>query len=190
MALTTITKLFGIDDLKIFPITADTAAAYTLGSAIDIPGAKELSLDLVADEKELTGDEDILDVHTKIKKITFNASYAKMEMAALPYLIGGRITATGETQQRYSLQDGDLPGYFQMQALIKDVDTGSVTICLYKCKITTHPIGGAEDDYQTFSFSGSAIKTSKTFDRGSGSKKLLLDIYSDSVEQSISAITT
>ncbi len=190
MALTTRTHSFGINQLKIYEITEDSAASYTVGTSIALPGAKELSVDFEIDEKELYGDESILKVHNKIKKLTFSANYAELELSALPVLIGGEIEEVAmDTHQRYSLLDGDLPGYFQLQGLVEDTDEGSLILTLMKCKITSHALGGAEDDFQTLSLSGTGIKTVKTFTRNSKTKGLLLDVDFHSTEQTLSAVT-
>lgn len=52
MTVKTTSKVFGIDDIKIYPITEDTETAYTLGEAIDVPGAKNLSIDLEIEDRK------------------------------------------------------------------------------------------------------------------------------------------
>lgn len=190
MALGKESFFYGVADLKIFPITADTASTYTLGDGIDIPGVKNFSVEPNIDSKTLSGDEKDMAVVTKIKSFKFSAEHAKLSLDALKALQGGRITATGETQQKYSFQDGDKPEYFQLQASVTDADVGSVTLVLYKCKIESYPVAGKEGDFSTFSFSGTAVFPNKTFDRGSCSKSLPYEIIFDSTVTTLTGITT
>lgn len=193
MALTTVTKVFGIDDLQLFPITADTSTTYTAGSAIDVVGVKKLSIDFQIDEKDLTGDEVVLDVHSKIKKATFSVDYGKMSLDVLAKVLGADLVASGTTpnqKQTLSLLDSNLPGYFQMQGKIRDVEAGSLKIVLFKCKCSASPIGGNEGDYATFSLNGNAVFTTKQFTRNSKTGGILLDMVLEETETAIAAITS
>ena len=72
MAVSKKTALLGVDDCKIYPITADTSSTFTCGTGVDVPGIKQISVTLEVDEKELTGDERTLATSAKIKSVTFN----------------------------------------------------------------------------------------------------------------------
>ena len=66
MAIQTVTKVYGVDDFKIFPVTQDTKDGFACGEAIDCVGVKQVSITFEADEKELTGDEMTLDTMSKV----------------------------------------------------------------------------------------------------------------------------
>ena len=70
MAIKTVTKLFGVDDAKLFPITEDSAEKFTCGNGVDLPGVRQISLTYEIEEKSLTGDEKVLDISNKIKSVT------------------------------------------------------------------------------------------------------------------------
>ena len=95
MALKTVTKLFGVDDAKLFPVLTDTEDEFTCGEGIDLPGVRQISLTYEIEEKNLTGDEKVLDVSNKIKSITFNMEYAKLSLEVLAQLTGGSYSKTG-----------------------------------------------------------------------------------------------
>lgn len=61
------TITLGIRDLKISPVIKDDSTGVEYGAPIDVPGVKEITITLIEDEKELTGDGVILDT-TKKKK--------------------------------------------------------------------------------------------------------------------------
>ena len=95
MALKTVTKLFGVDDAKLFPVTEDSETQFTCGTGIDLPGVRQISLTYEIEEKSLTGDEKVLDVSNKIKSVSFNIEYAKLSLEVLAQLTGGSYSTSG-----------------------------------------------------------------------------------------------
>ena len=127
MTISKKTALLGVNDLKIFPVTKDDASAFTTGSAIDVPGVRQISVTFDIDEKELTGDEKTLAVSSKIKGISFTSEYAELSLDVLAALSGGSVTVdtasdSSETAA-YSFGEGDKPAYFQLQAKIDGTDS-------------------------------------------------------------------
>ena len=119
MALKTVTKLFGVDDAKLFPVTEDSEDKFTCGTGIDLPGVRQISLTYEIEEKSLTGDEKVLEVSNKIKSVTFNMEYAKLSLEVLAQLTGGTYTTTGSDDTetgKFTFGGGDLPNYFQLKA--------------------------------------------------------------------------
>ena len=193
MTVKTTSKVFGIDDIKIYPITEDTETAYTVGDAIDVPGAKNLSIDLEIEEKDLTGDNIVLDVYSNIKKATFNVGFSKLSPEPLNASFGGRLVLRGPTpswKQVFSLPSGDKPSYFQLAAQVTNIDEGSLRINIMKCRISAAPLSAVENDFATYSLSGSAVFTSKKFIRSGISAPLLFDISIDETETAPAAINS
>ena len=181
MALKTVTKLFGVDDAKLFPILTDTEDEFTCGDGIDLPGVRQISLTYEIEEKNLTGDEKVLDISNKIKSITFNMEYAKLSLAVLAQLTGGSYSKTGSGDEevgRFTFGGGDLPNYFQLKAQILDTsnDGGDVHFCIYKAKATAIPINGTQDDFATFTFDGRGVYTEHEFTTGEFKQTKLMDI--------------
>ena len=189
------TALLGVDDLKIFPVTNDTADSYTVSAGIDVPGVRQISLTFEIDQKELTGDEKTLAVSSKIKSVTFNSEYAELSLDVLAALSGGSVSTSGSADTEsatFSFSDGDLPKYFQLQAKINGTDSivgGDCHIILYKCKASAIPINGVQNDFATHTFDGKGVFTEYKF--GSTSPKAkLLDINFNAKAKELSAVTS
>lgn len=179
MAVKTTTKVFGIDQIMLYPILSDTASAYTLGDGIELPGAKSLEVTFSVDEKNLSGNEVILDVYSKVKKLTFSAGFAKLGMEILKASLGGFLaqsTQGGKNSAVFTLQNGQNPPYFQLAAKVSSTDEGTLFLHLMKCKVNAIPIKAAESDFATFSLAGTGIFTTKKFTRSANTAELLMDI--------------
>jgi hypothetical protein len=103
MALTKETKLLGINDLKVIRIQNDNDAGFDVASAlgvasgvVDIKGIQSLSLTPKFIEKDLRGDEVVLDRYTKLDSIDFSFSNAYLSLDALSTLLGGSVVAGQE----------------------------------------------------------------------------------------------
>lgn len=190
MTVRTTSKIFGIDDVKIYPISADTETSYTVGEGIDVPGAKNLNINLEIEEKDLTGDNIVLDVYSNIKKATFSVEFAKLSLDILKATLGGNLAQSGTSpsgKQIFSLQSKNKPAYFQLAAQVTNTDAGSMRINIMKCRITAAPLSAVENDFANYSLSGSAVFTAKSFTRNAISSPLLFDIVIDEAETALSA---
>jgi len=184
MTISKKTALLGVNDLKIFPVTKDDASAFTTGSAIDVPGVRQISVTFDIDEKELTGDEKTLAVSSKIKGVSFTSEYAELSLDVLAALSGGSVTVdtasdSSETAT-YSFGEGDKPAYFQLQAKIDGTDSiigGDCHICIYKAKVTAMPINGVQGDFATYTFEGKGVYTEHQFNN-TQSKLIDIDFHS------------
>lgn len=189
--LKTTTKVFGIDEIKLFPITQDSSDTYIVGDGVELPGAKSLEITLDIEEKNLSGNEVILDVVSRVKKVKFNAGFAKLSLDVLKNALGGKLGQTGVTPNQsavFSLQNGNETGYFQLAAKISNVDEGSMFINIMKCKINANPISTRESDFATYSLAGSGVYTHKKFERETNSAELLMDITINEENLTLSAI--
>lgn len=192
MALKTVTKLFGVDDAKLFPVTEDSQEQFTCGSGIDLPGVRQISLTYEIEEKSLTGDEKVLDVSNKIKSVTFNMEYARLSLEVLAQLTGGSYKTSGSGDDEvgtFSFGGGDLPNYFQLKAQILDTsnDGGDVHFCVYKAKATAIPLNGVQDDFATLTFDGKGVYTEHEFGPEGSKQTKLLDIEIHSKSKDLSA---
>lgn len=192
MALKTVTKLFGVDDAKLFPVTEDSETKFTCGDGIDLPGVRQISVTYEMEEKSLTGDEKVLEVSNKIKSVTFNMEYAKLSLEILAQLTGGSYTKTGSGDDEvgtFSFGGGDLPNYFQLKAQILDTsnDGGDVHFCIYKAKATAIPINGVQDDFATLTFDGKGVYTEHEFGAEGSKQTKLIDIEIHSKAKDLTA---
>jgi hypothetical protein len=164
MAISHITKLYGVVDAKIYELTADPAggpAVYAGG--IDVPGIK--SVEVTGDIKsvELRGDNTLLDSDASLQKVNLKFNYAKLNLDALAVLLGGTVTdgGAGSTETATFRRTGaDVFKYFKFEAKCVGVDelAGDGHIVIYKAKLAEFPqLGFAEEDYQLFSVGATAI---------------------------------
>jgi hypothetical protein len=179
MAATKETKILGINDLKICVIAEDSDADYRLESTggqadiIDVKGIQTLSLTPTFIEKDLRGDEVVLDRYTKLDTISWSFTNAIMSLDALKVLYGGAIVASGtgsDESQTFTLRGLDLPNYFYMEAQTLYTDAGDVHVVLYKCKASKVDYELKGEDYAVVSVSGMAIPTQFAFGSAKGGK--------------------
>lgn len=194
MALKTVTKLFGVDDAKLFPIIEDSETQFSCADGIDLPGVRQISLTYEIEEKSLTGDEKVLDISNKIKSVTFNMEYAKLSLEVLAQLTGGKYsTSTTDDGEigTFTFGGGDLPNYFQLKAQILDTsnDGGDVHFCIYKAKATAIPLNGVQDDFATLTFDGKGVYTEHEFGSVDNKQTRLIDIEIHSKAKMLTATT-
>lgn len=166
MALSRVTKLYGVADAKIFPLTSDTTSALTYGAAIDVPGIQSVKLTPNYEDKELKGDDAVLEADTKLLSIDFSFQHAKLSFDALAVLEGGTVADSGVSPNQkstYSQTTASKPQYFKFEAQVRYVDiaAGDVHLVLYKAKAGKVDIEVKGDDYVIASVSGKAIGTIK-----------------------------
>lgn len=162
MTLAKETVILGVDDAKISPISVDDASALTYDAAIDVPGITSIKLTPNFVEKELRGDETILDQYSKLESIDWSFENSIMSLDVLAILIGGTVTANGVTPNRsqtYKLNKTDKPKYFKLEGKSDYTDMGDAHVVLYKCKASKAEYSFVGEDYAKVSASGKAIGT-------------------------------
>lgn len=164
MPLPTYTKILELSDVKIAPLTDDPAGGSpTYGSLVDVPGVIKLGVKPTMTNKELRGDNKLLDIWSKVERIEWSLENAKLPLDVLKIMMGGTVTAAGtspDQTQTYELLGADTPGYFKLEgkADYTEDGTGDVHVVFHKCKATEPPnfeITGEE--FANVSASGIAI---------------------------------
>src|SRR5438309_2468589 len=98
MALSQVSKVYGIQAAKIYPITTDASGGATVyGSGIQVVGAKELVLTPEIQAKELRGDNTLLDADSVLTGLKGTVKFAKVSLDVLNVLTGSLITDSGTT---------------------------------------------------------------------------------------------
>lgn len=160
VAIATQSIVLGINDLKIAKLTADSGASPTYATSIDVPAVQGFSLTPNFTEKELRGDEAVIDSYTKLDSINFQFTSGKMSLDALAVLLGGTLTAGGTTPaqtQTYSLKSTDVPNFFKIETQSKYAEVGDAHVVLYKCKASKVDYELKGEDYAVVTVSGKAI---------------------------------
>jgi len=156
------TKVFGIDDAKIAPLTSDDGTSISYGTLIDAPGIQTISLSPSYVEKELRGDEKLMDVYTKLEFIEWSFTNAKLSLEVLEALLGGSLESTGTTPDvvdTFTLAGSDIPGYFKLEGQVKYTDAGDLHVILYKCKANSVEFELQGEEYAVVTASGKALAT-------------------------------
>ena len=172
MAASTSAITFDVKDCKVYTITADASGdATTFGSAVDVPGIQEVSLEPNFIPNELKGDGGVvLAKKGKIDRLNFSCTYSELSMEVLAVLLGQTITAAGTGTSETALlpiDDTSLP-YFKVGFLIDDLQTSgdslaTVLVTLQKAQLTGGSlVSGSTDTFNTPNFTAEAIKPAGT----------------------------
>src|SRR5262245_31523445 len=92
MPLTVIPLPYGVRDVKICPLTADTP-----GTGIDFPNARTLSFSEAEDFEELRGDDGVVAVHGSGPSVDWELEGGGFSFEAVKALYGGAIIESGTT---------------------------------------------------------------------------------------------
>ena len=171
MAAATSAITFDVADCKVSPLTADpTGGTTTWGSAVDVPGITEVSLEPNFITNELKGDGGaVLSKKGRIDRLNFSCTYGELSQNVLITLLGGSITAAGSSDSETAsidLTDASLP-YFKVQFLITDLEAttalSAVHVTLQKCQLTGGSlVSGSTDTFNQPTFTAEAIKPKGT----------------------------
>lgn len=181
MAIGTKTFTLGVNDCKVFPITTDTVTAYEVGTGIDVPTVKSVKFDFEVDEKELYGDEEVRDIYSKCKKVTWSVEYGEMALDLQAAIMGGATVASGVTpnqKNRFGYTLGVNDNYFQLAFKTDYTDELGSTVddmhvYIMKCKINANSFEGSAEEYGTLSFGGTGINTNNVLSAG---RALYIDV--------------
>jgi hypothetical protein len=158
MPISRVTKLYAVEDAKIFPLLSDPEGGTpSYGAGIDVPGIKALEISGDVEVKELRGDNGLLDSDSAISNITVAWPHAKLSLDVLAALMDSDVTDSGTTpnqKTKWQLKKGAKPLPFKIEAKTPtgggDIITGDVHFRLLKCVMSSFPgLGLAEEDYKT-----------------------------------------
>jgi phi13 family phage major tail protein len=163
----------GIRDLKISQLIKDDATGVEYGAPVDIPGVKEVTIALIKDEKELTGDGVILDTFDKRKGYDVTFKNAQFSQAVMDIINGSTSTESGtESAKIYTTPDksSDTSNYFALEfAPEKAVGQKDYHRVLFKIS-GNYQEEFAEEDYMVCNFTGKGV--ARTYDKQFGERKL------------------
>ncbi len=173
MPISRVTKLYAVEDCKIFPLLSDPAggtAAY--GEGIDVPGIKSMEISGDVEVKELRGDNGLLDSDASISNVTVAYPHAKLSLDVLKALVSSTVTDSGTTPaqvSKWSLKQGAKPLPYKIVGKTPtsggDLVGGDVYFTLFKCIMSSFPgLGLAEEDYRTIENEARAVPLISTGD--------------------------
>lgn len=176
MPISHVTKIFAVEDAKLAPMTADPAGGTaTYGTIVDLPGVKSVGMSFDIENKQLRGDNSLLDENSILTGLGLSVEWAKLSLDVQAALLGGTVADTGTTPNQKSTHSRlgtNSLAYFKFEAKTPTdgVDTigGDGHLIVYKCILSGFgSLGFAEEDYQTLSadFRGSPrLSDSKWWD--------------------------
>ena len=74
-----VTKLFGVDDVRVYTIKKDYEEEYSCARGIELPGVRQVSLTYEIDEKSIEDETKALEITSKIKSIRFYAENVNLK---------------------------------------------------------------------------------------------------------------
>ena len=138
-----------------------------------IVNKKEITITIIQDEKELTGDGVILDTYNKRKGYDVSFKNAQLSQEVMDIINGSTTTSSGTGSSKvYKTVDksDDQPGYFALEfAPERSVGEKDYHRVLYKVS-GTYQEEYAEEDYMVCSFTGKGV--ARTNDKNFGERKL------------------
>lgn len=95
----------GIRDMKIAVWTDENS----YGTAYDILGARNMSVEWVVETDELRGDDVVLDRYTKLVSVTVRIEQASVDLEAADMLIGGTLVSNADYEDLYIDESDEVP---------------------------------------------------------------------------------
>lgn len=143
MAISLLSRPLGIDQLVITPIILDEPGLNLVyGTPVRLYGAQSAGFMEEYITADLEGDQDILDVYSKIKALQGSFTWGVHGLDGWATLINAATTTGGASPNQYAtltLDNRQLPGYYrieiQTQYLGNDMQGYDLHITLGKCKI-------------------------------------------------------
>lgn len=152
MTISSVSKLYSTSDAKVAALVGDVTGYASYGTAIDVPGIRQVTLTPQIESKSLRGDNMELDADSTLVAVELAIEHAKISFEALEVLLGG--TWNGTTGRYTQADAGSLP-YFQIAWKTPtsggDSVGGDVHFNVFKAKITAYTLGTAFEDYQILS---------------------------------------
>lgn len=145
-----ISTLYDVNDFKVAEQTADSAAAPTYGSLVDVPGIAAVSMQPGIKSAELKGDAKVLARKGTTDRFQFSATYGRLSLDALVVFFGGTVTdVTGPPATvGWALGGINALPYFKAMFQILQGEVADTHVTAYKSQVT----GGTLVDQSTDNF--------------------------------------
>lgn len=95
----------GLRDLQIAAWNGENS----YGTASDIYGAREMTLELVVESDQLEGDDVVIDRYTKIIAVNFNFANGSVDLGLLNVLSGGTLVSNAQYEDVMIGEDASIP---------------------------------------------------------------------------------
>lgn len=149
MAAAHSTTLYDVADAKLYPLSSDSGASPTYGTAVDVPGIYAVSIDPQVVVASLKGDGGRVIAHKgKVDRVTMSLTYGKLDLDVLAVLLGSTVTDPSSGQARLRHTAGTQLPRFALGVTIEDTDSGvgCVQVIAYSAQVTGASIAGLQSE--------------------------------------------
>jgi len=123
-------KPFGLNDVKVTNLAGDTQ--------VDLPSARVFAFKPVMVNAELSGDDQVVAVASRMAKAEWELEAGGIDLDALAVITGWSVTASGSTpnqQETFQMDGGDCLPWFKVYGKsLGDDCTDDIHVLLYKVK--------------------------------------------------------
>lgn len=155
---------YGLRDTRLTPFT--TAAATTLGTAVDYPVARTFSFEEAEDFEELRGDDKVVAIRGKGATVSWEMEHGGIALPAYKTMAGGLVATTGVTPNvvtTYTKKVTDQRPYFKSEGQAINDDGGDFHGVLYKARASDSLSGEmADGTFWLTEASGAALPATLT----------------------------
>lgn len=132
MAIGFIALPFGLRDVKLRPLTGETA-----GASVDLPNSRTFSFTESEAFEELRGDDGLVALHGSGPTVSWDLEGGGTSFEAIKTMFGGTIIETGTTPNQIKTLrklGTDQRPYFQVEGQAISDSGGDFHIVVYRCK--------------------------------------------------------
>lgn len=122
----------GLRDMKI----AAWSSTGSWGTAYDIYGAREMTVELVVDSDELLGDDVVIDRYTKVTSARFRFANGAVDLELLDILTGGTLVSNASYEDLLIDEDDNVPYVGIAGRVMGSAGTYDQHVFAFKCKIS------------------------------------------------------
>jgi len=129
MGLKTIHR--GIRDIKIAAWNSENS----FGTAYDVYGARNMSVEWVVETDELRGDDVVIDRYTKPVSVTVRFEQGAVDLEAVDMLMGGTLVSNADYEDFYVAENDEVPYVAIAGRIVASGGTNDMHVLVPKCKL-------------------------------------------------------
>lgn len=158
------THVFGAADASIATVATEDPITQTItyDTAVDVPGLKNVTVNVSTDVKELRGDNTLLAKESVVQNVEVELEFAKWDATIYAALTGSQLVDSSNGYS-FAVNSANIPKPFALRALsVSTSESGSqAEIYFPKLRIANIPdmLGLVEEDFKTVSITCEVIPT-------------------------------
>lgn len=122
----------GLRDLKI----AAWVSANSYGTAYDVLGARQMTVEYVVETDELKGDDMVLDRFSRIVAVTLTLAHASVDLTVLDMLMGGTLVSNASYEDFMTGENDDVPYVAIAGRIVGSGGTSDLHMLVPKAKLS------------------------------------------------------